>query len=108
MVISFSFENVRDHLLQNGIVYTLRDHPHKTGKDWANSGRRTKKIADVLITEIPFAHWSRQHVEHSGFTSKLEWGIAYCKLNNDPEMRKAHLYKVEVILPSYIERNGQP
>jgi len=102
MVISFSLENVRNHLLENGIVYTLRSKPHKEGKDWANSGRCTKKIAEVVITEFPFddpLYYSKQ----SGFETLKQWMDAYCKLNHDPTMKKARLYRVEVIYPPHIK-----
>lgn len=105
MVISFTLENVRNQLLEHGVVYTLRDHRHKEGKDWANSGRTTKKIADVKITEIPF-HSLCRYMKHSGFNSVADWLIAYNNLTHD-DLKKAHLYKVEVVSPSRIERKEQ-
>ena len=95
MVISFFLENVREHLLKNGVVYTLRSKPHKEGRDWANSGRGTKKIADVIITEIPMEYLG-PYLEHSGFERTGQWGNAYCKINHDPLMKRARLFKVEL------------
>lgn len=96
MVISFTLENVRNHLLEKGVVYTLRSKDRKTGKDWANSGRGTKKIADVVITELPMQYLG-PFVEHSGFERPALWARAYCDLNHDPYMHKAHLFKVELM-----------
>lgn len=62
MVISFQEKRVREFLLKNGQVYTFRyynkDTPNgqrkQIGKDWANSGRGTCKIADVNVTPIEY------------------------------------------------------
>ncbi len=53
MVISFSVKEARDQLMNKGVVYTFRwKKRKKTGKDWANAKRGTKKIADVFIEEL--------------------------------------------------------
>jgi hypothetical protein len=106
MVISFSLENVRKHLLEHGIVYTLRDHPHKTGRDWANSGRCTEKIADVSIIEVQFKYLDK-YLIHSGFETVEQWLAAYCHLNGESSLPQARLYRVEVISTSRI-KEAQP
>lgn len=95
MVISFQLENVRNHLLKHGVVYTLRPKPHKVGLDWANSGRTTKKIADVNITEIKFKSLY-QYLKHSGFDCVADWLVAYNNLCHDA-LKNAHLYKVGLV-----------
>jgi len=60
MVIGFHVPEARSQLLEEGEVYTyrwkrrafFRDHDGKAEYTWANSGRGTKKIADVKIIEI--------------------------------------------------------
>lgn len=96
MVISFQLENVRKYLLENGVVYTFRSKPHKQGRDWANSGRGTKKIADVDIIEYPLGY-PPDYYKQSGFETPVEWINNYCKLNHDPDMKKAHLFRVQIV-----------
>ncbi|GAH52752.1 unnamed protein product [marine sediment metagenome] len=60
MVMIFAHPQVRDYLLEHGLVYTFRKHHPKTadgvrlqtGKDWATDKRCGKKIADILVTPI--------------------------------------------------------
>jgi len=60
MVMIFANPLVRAHLLEQGLVYTFRQHHEKTddgirlkvGKDWATDKRGGKKIADINITPV--------------------------------------------------------
>lgn len=98
MVISFSNDKARFYLLKHGFVYTLRNHSHKLGKDWLNSGRGNKKICDVFIKEIKYDHINC-FVKHSGFESLEEWLEEYLKLNRkiNQDMSEMHLYLVELL-----------
>jgi len=100
MVISFSVKQARDQLLEKGYVYTFRWHERKhIGKDWANSGRTTSKIADVnieLVGELRMLPGSlTPYVEGSGFSSLEEW-YATCLRMNDLNWH-GFLYKVHLI-----------
>ena len=60
MVMIFAQDNVREYLLEHGLVYTFRKYHKKTpngirpqiGKDWATDKRCGKKIADIYITPM--------------------------------------------------------
>ncbi len=101
LVISFSVKQVREFLLKTGMVYTWRKNKRKkTGKDWANSGRGTKKIADVFITEIGFRKplYLRPFVDRSSFSDIDIWQNAIVSLNEKVSITSnGWLYKVEVI-----------
>jgi hypothetical protein len=107
MVISFQLENVRNHLLEHGMVYTMPSKPHKEGKDWANSGRTTKKIADVKITEIYPSkdEYLGDYLKDSGFKTINEWIEAYLKLNNDFMLYNMRLFKIELISVGMEDKN---
>lgn len=99
MVIIFNVPEARNQLLENGIVYTYRWTPRKkTGDDWANSKRCTKKIADVYIedygetrcdeeTLLPFA-------AESGFNDVNAWIKKILEKANPNGNIHGHLYKV--------------
>jgi len=76
MVIMFQNEKSRNQLLAYGHVYTFRGKPRKTGSDWANTGRGTKKICDVLIASVRNVRSPQDlkpYVKHSGFKNITEW-----------------------------------
>lgn len=76
MVISFSNDKARAQLMQEGVVHTLRlKRRKKRGKNWANSGRTTTKIADVYIKEVGHFKIANLHeyVPTSGFANLREW-----------------------------------
>ncbi len=103
MVISFSSEQVRTYLIENGRVFTFRKKrrkqfiklEEKRGKayvqgakpalrDWFNKGRTMPKISDILIWEVgtfkpkelgPWVPWS-------GFASLEDWQGEIIKLND--------------------------
>lgn len=105
MVIIFAHPKVRQYLLEHLLVYTMRTHTHKEGKDWATDKRGGKKIADVVITEIKDPSSAMDYVALSGFSNILEWEEAFLELN--PIHKKwdgLHLYKVEIISPFCIQR----
>lgn len=59
MVLLFQEPEPRECLLNNGIVFTVRrfkDIDSKPHRDWANSGRLTKKIADIEVQLIAQPH----------------------------------------------------
>lgn len=86
MVISFQVQCVREHLLEKGIVYTFRWRRRSFFKNqkgniestWANTGRGTKKIAQVDIHEIgefksdePYEN--HVYLNNSGFKNWFDW-----------------------------------
>ena len=90
MVISFKDERVRNHLLDNGMVYTYRKgykRRKQLGNDWANSGRLTKKIADVTVNaidpvmDVELHDALQSYVDKSGFKSTGDWINSIYKLN---------------------------
>jgi len=102
MVISFSVPEARNQLLNRGFVYTFRWHERKKRLEetWANTGRGTKKISDVLVehikTIIPHPINLNPYTEHSGFESKEAWSekIMNMKPRNSPKY--GYLYRVIV------------
>lgn len=61
MVMIFQVEVVRNFLLENGVVFTVRraekfGKPIRKGKDWATHKRTGKKIADILIHPLGLYH----------------------------------------------------
>jgi hypothetical protein len=103
MVISFSVGEARKQLLEKGEVYTFRFKRRKRiGKDWANSGRGTKKITDVFIEEIgeynPTAEL-KPYVQKSGFKNLWDWQDAIIELSeiNHAAIREGWLYRVMVV-----------
>ena len=117
MVMSFAHPKVRKFLLENGFVYTFRfinwdtmDGKRKQiGKDWANSGRGTKKIADIMVTPIVFMDALNmgkvltEYVRYSGFyigygrvdEAVREWARAINSLR-PKEPTQGWIYKVEI------------
>lgn len=78
MVIGFAVEEARNQLLEHGEVYTFRWKRRKqVGNNWANSGRGTKKIADVHIMEVkkvmPNFQTLKNYWDKSGFSNWWDW-----------------------------------
>ena len=77
MVICFSVKQAREHLMREGYVYTFRWNERKNiGKNWANSGRTTSKIANVNIDEPRLIESPSDldiYVADSGFNTKKDW-----------------------------------
>ena len=115
MVIIFSNEKARTHLLEKEFVYTFRKNRRKqfikmpemrqrvgTGLfDWATDKRLGKKITDITIHEYgPYYHipgpYTLDQLEPyhlwSGFDSLEEWKEAI--LAYSPGLEKGWLYKV--------------
>ena len=84
MVISFSVKEVRDHLLNNGFVYTTRKNRRKQiGRTWWTKKRGQPKEGDVEITEIGdfYVRELTPYVKESGFKSLGTWGDAIAVTN---------------------------
>lgn len=101
MVIQFSHEKPRTHLLTHGRVYTVRAKGRRNGKDWASSGRGKPKIADVNITFIKKIRARnlgslKKYSKDSGFEYVADWIPAIMKLIKSKKI-DAYLYLVEVI-----------
>lgn len=101
MVIQFSQEEPRNHLLTHGRVYTFRDHIIKTGKNWASSGRGKPKIADVNITYVKAINvWNlgslKKYAKDSGFRYAAYWITAIQNIIKSTKI-DGYLYLVEVI-----------
>ena len=97
IVISFSVPEARNQLLGKGIVYTARwKRRKKTGKDWANIKRNTKKIVDVFIEEIGAFDPVRldKYVPESGFKTLWDWCEVIYSLNPSKYGGFVWLYKV--------------
>jgi len=105
MVISFSVEEARNQLLEKGVVYTYRWHRRaffrkdkgEIEDTWANSGRGTKKIADVKIAEIGQMDYGpeklEQYLDKSGFNKLWEWQGRIMNMGI-PGLENGWLYKV--------------
>ena len=101
MVIIFSSEKARNHLLVNGFVYTARLKKRKQiGRDWMTDRRTGNKIKDVFTTYMgektlsnlpPFA-------SDSGFEKVLPWWDEIQRLAGRPlsVVEPLHLYRVEL------------
>ena len=100
MVISFSVKEARDQLLNNGTVYTFRwNRRKKTGKDWANIKRGTKKICDVHIEEagsITNLYQLKEYVEHSGFDHIGAWATVIMNMHKPGSEMIGWMYKVTI------------
>ena len=100
MVIAFKSECARNQLLEHGVVYTVRlKKRSQTGKDWANIGRGTEKIADVWIEYFGLKKFLelRHYVDESGFRNLPVWWSEIAKLNKEVKISDLfHLYKVSV------------
>lgn len=125
MVMLFSHSKVRKFLLENGFVYTFRyinkdtmDGKRKQiGKDWANSGRCTKKIADIIVTPIVFINVLNmaielsKYVRYSGFYKRYrrvddavrEWIKAINTLR-PKEPTQGWIYKVTIISKTWTKK----
>ena len=105
MVIQFSVSEVRQHLLEKGRVYTFRKDYRHTGLTWANSGRGTKKLCEVVVTLVsPVTlrkgkSWMDKYVVDSGFLSVSDWLKAIEKVNGGSLPSKGYLYLVEKVNP---------
>lgn len=127
MVIYFKDEKALKHLLEHGVVYTIRKHKRKrTGKDWLAKGRKSGKIADVIVEYVGevdivylgnnkwkggivfpngmkylYDDYLENYVEHSGFKTLNAWIRALMRLNGISTWRKMtidwHLYKVTLL-----------
>lgn len=99
MVIGFSHPKARHQLLECGVVYTARKRRRKNvGRNWANKGRLTGKIADVYIAYMGEVKVSElgPYVAQSGFPGLHEWYLAIKGYIPDISMnKKVHLYRVE-------------
>ncbi len=100
MVISFSVKEARDQLINEGEVYTFRwKKRRKTGNDWAQVKRNTKKIADVFIDEprlMESIYDLDPYVSKSGFKSRKAWLDVIMKMNKRANDWMGYLYKVNL------------
>ena len=117
MVIMFSNEKARTHLLKTGVVYTFRKNRRKqfekmsiekqmcrTGIiDWATDHRGGKKLVDVIVHEFgpfndppgPFdVEDIKPYVRWSGFSSFKEWFDVILQFSPEMLYTKGWLYKV--------------
>ena len=98
IVISFSIQEARDQLMNNGVVYTFRwTQRKKTGKDWAQVKRNTKKIADVFIDEARLIETASDldiYVSKSGFKTRKEWLDVIMSMKLPKHGLLGYLYKV--------------
>lgn len=98
-MIFFNLKIVRDFLLNNGIVYTLR-RKRRTGKDTVLVGSyyKHKKLAKVnitYVTQISSPDELKPYYRLSGFDSPESWFEIASKLHKNE--LPLHLYLVEVI-----------
>ena len=126
-MIYFKDERALRHLLEHGIVYTIRKHKRKRmGKDWLARDRKSGKIADVIVeyvgkVEILYMKYDKwvggvvfpdgkkyvyddyleSYVEHSGFKDVRQWIRVLMKINGIRTWKKMtidwHLYKVTLL-----------
>ncbi len=118
MVMIFAQDNVREYLLEHGLVYTFRKHHKKTadglrprtGRDWITDKRNGKKIADIYIIPMEpidalnmgqvlsnYARESGFHLGHGRVDDAVsEWARAI-KSFNLREPTAGWIYKVEIL-----------
>ncbi len=101
MVIIFSSEKARAHLLVKGLVYSVRRKKRKqVGRDWMTDKYRGRKIKDVFTTYMgektlsdlpPFA-------SDSGFEKVLPWWDEIQRLARRTlsVVKPLHLYRVQL------------
>lgn len=103
MPIGFRSRKARNHLLRIGSVYTYRLTKRKKDKEttWANTGRRTPKIADVYVTliDVMTVEELRPYRGYSGFNTFEGWKEEIQKLNPGKDIAsiRGYLYRVKVI-----------
>lgn len=76
MPISFSVEQVRNYLLENGYVYTFREYDRSRGITWMNAGRNMPKICDVFVGFVRTINNLEElepYIIYSSFRSVDEW-----------------------------------
>jgi hypothetical protein len=100
MVMFFKCKKVRDYFLKNGLVYTVRRHRYRVGKDWASDGRGKHKICDIFIEEVGPVYEGgidtlQGYVSRSGFADVSEWVGEIFKLHKSDSLRGFYLYRVE-------------
>lgn len=99
-MIFFNVEPVREFLIKNGYVYTLRKKRFRIGNDIAVYGSFCKHetIAKVFIESVPFGQVTNSEMlvlyfDYSGLKSSAsEWFELARKLSGD----ELYLYKVTV------------
>ena len=97
-MIFFNKEPVREFLLKNGLVYTLRKPRKRIGNDIAVYGSfyKNAKIADVTIElvmeNLTSAKQLKPYVSESGLEDSQEW----LKLAQKLSGQKLNLYKVVI------------
>jgi len=108
MVICFSVKEARGHLLRKGFVYTFRWNQRKNiGKNWANSGRLTSKIANVYIHEPMLIEADSDlalYVSESGFKNVKEWMAVIMSMSKHLKtfnQMHGYLYKVSIVSKKY-------
>jgi len=85
MVIYFMEKRVREFLLENGFVYTLRIKRKKFGRDWMTDKRGNPKICDVnvelwgVLSKEDLDWKLAQYVKWSGFSTVTEWKERFLK-----------------------------
>lgn len=99
IVIIFNVFEARNQLLENGVVFTYRWTPRKkTGADWANSKRCSKKIADVYIEDYGERSCDEfslgSFASESGFKDTTSWIKKIMEKANPNGNSYGHLYKV--------------
>ncbi len=106
MVIIFSSEKARAHLLVKGLVYSARVKKRKQeGRDWMTDKRCGKKIRDVHTTYMGKkmllgAYWEglSPFAPDSGFGVISKWRDEIQRLAGRPisDNEPLHLYKVQL------------
>ena len=103
MVIIFSIKRVREFLLRNGFVYTLRLNRKQFGKDWMTDRRGGKWICDVwveLVDVLPrdtLGFTLTRYVKWSGYLTEGEWVNDFMRVHKLKELpEKIQLIRVVV------------
>jgi len=94
----FECRKVLDYLLKNRVVFTVRRHRYKVGRDWITDARGNM-MADVNITEIgqlyDYNSLAGLYLSNSGFDTVEDWIAEIHKLHRSDSQRPFYLYKVE-------------
>ena len=97
----FKSEKARTYLINHGMVYTIRRHRYRVGKDYISLGRGKPKIADVFIEEVgPMfdgIDTLKAYVDQSGFKEIGEWLDELFHLHKSDSRRPFYMYRVRLI-----------
>lgn len=102
--ISFSVEQAREQLLDDGVVHTARSADRTTGETWANWERGGEAKLDVVVEKagrvsgiVDLTRWQ----DTSGFKHSYAWLEAIRETHGVDDLADADLAVYSVVLTGY-------